>query len=213
MLNELISRYPCLAICKDEIVSATNTIIKSYENGGKLLICGNGGSCADADHISGELMKGFLLKRPLSENQIKNMTTNNPAISEELISKLQGSLPAIPLHCFAALNSAFANDVDPDLIYAQNVLGLGKSGDVIICISTSGNAKNVFAAANVAKSLGITVIGLTGEKGGKLRDFADICIKVPEFETFKIQELHLPVYHYICSSCGSSLFQSVIFKF
>jgi len=206
MLNELISRYPCLAICKDEIVSATNTIIKSYENGGKLLICGNGGSCADADHISGELMKGFLLKRPLSENQIKNMTTNNPAISEELISKLQGSLPAIPLHCFAALNSAFANDVDPDLIYAQNVLGLGKSGDVIICISTSGNAKNVFAAANVAKSLGITVIGLTGEKGGKLRDFADICIKVPEFETFKIQELHLPVYHYICAAVEAHFF-------
>ncbi len=208
MINELVSRYPSLISCKNDIKATINALIKCYENGGKLLICGNGGSCADADHISGELLKGFLLKRPLSSEQIASMKANNPQIDDEIISKLQNGLPAIPLHCFAALSTAFANDVDPSLIYAQTVLGLGTENDVIVCISTSGNANNVFAAANTAKALGITVIGLTGEKGGKLKDIADICIRVPENETFKIQELHLPVYHCICAAVEAHFFNS-----
>lgn len=208
MINELIERYPCLISCKDEIEEAIEKIIKCYENGGKVLICGNGGSCADADHISGELMKGFLKKRPLSDEQIKLMKKSNPQINDELLSKLQNPLTAIPLHSFAALSSAYANDVDPSLIYAQTVFGLGKKDDIIICISTSGNAGNVFSAANTAKALGLTIIGLTGEKGGKLKDFADICIRVPETETFKIQELHLPVYHCICAAVEAHFFNN-----
>ncbi len=208
MINELTNRYPSLLSCKKEISDAINKLISCYENGGKLLICGNGGSCADADHISGELMKGFLLKRPLSDEQIALMKKNNPEINNEILCKLQNALTAIPLHSFAALGTAFANDVDPNLLYAQTVLGLGRKGDVIICISTSGNAENVFAAANTAKALGLTVIGLTGEKGGKLKDIADICIRVPETETFKIQELHLPVYHCICAAVEAHFFNS-----
>lgn len=207
MINELIERYPSLISCKEEIEKTIEKIIKCYENGGKLLICGNGGSCADADHISGELMKGFLKKRPLSDEQVSLMQKNNPQISDELLSKLQNPLTAIPLHPFAALSSAYANDVDPSLIYAQAVFGLGKKDDIIICISTSGNAGNVFSAANVAKALGLTVIGLTGEKGGKLKKFADICIRVPESETFKIQEFHLPVYHCICAAVEAYFFK------
>ena len=207
MINELIERYPSLISCKEEIEKTIEKIIKCYENGGKLLICGNGGSCADADHISGELMKGFLKKRPLSDEQVSLMQKNNPQISDELLSKLQNPLTAIPLHPFAALSSAYANDVDPSLIYAQAVFGLGKKDDIIICISTSGNAGNVFSAANVAKALGLTVIGLTGEKGGKLKEFADICIRVPESETFKIQEFHLPVYHCICAAVEAYFFK------
>ena len=207
MINELIERYPSLISCKEEIEKTIEKIIKCYENGGKLLICGNGGSCADADHISGELMKGFLKKRPLSDEQVSLMQKNNPQISDELLSKLQNPLTAIPLHPFAALSSAYANDVDPSLIYAQAVFGLGKKDDIIICISTSGNAENVFSAANVAKALGLTVIGLTGEKGGKLKEFADICIRVPDSETFKIQEFHLPVYHCICAAVEAYFFK------
>lgn len=200
MLNELLKRYPVLKDCKDDIIAARDTIIKCYESGGKLLLCGNGGSCADCDHIVGELMKGFLRKRPLSENQKQQMRNNCAFINDDVLDKLQNALPAISLPNIAALNSAFCNDVDPELIYAQSLMSLGKENDVLVSISTSGNSKNVFAASTVAKSLGIKVIGLTGGTGGKLKEIVDICVTVPEKETYKIQELHLPVYHYICAS-------------
>ena len=199
MLNELIKRYPVLSVCAEEVDKAVNAIISSYEKGGKLLLCGNGGSCADCDHISGELLKGFLKKRPLSQSQKEKMKENCPELTENELQLLQGGLPAVSLPSLSALNSAFCNDVDPELIYAQSTLALGKAGDVMIAISTSGNAKNVAAAVKVAKGIGMTVIGLTGKDGGKLRELCDICIIAPENETYKIQELHLPVYHAICA--------------
>lgn len=206
MMNELMKRYPSLAFCKTEIGQAVKAMIRCYEHGGKVMICGNGGSCADADHIVGELMKGFLKKRPLSGEKKQEMLTRCPELDGVLLGKLQGGLPAVSLCSLTALNSAFCNDVDPELIYAQSVLGLGDPGDILICISTSGNAKNVFAAAQVAKALGLTVIGLTGMGGGKLGKTADICICVPEKETFKVQELHLPVYHYLCAATEARFF-------
>ena len=199
MLNELMERYPSLAVCKKEIEAAAQAWINCYENGGKLMACGNGGSCADSEHIVGELMKGFLKKRPLSQEQIAEMKKNNPDVEDAWLAKLQGGLPAFALPSFSALNTAFCNDVDPELIYAQPLMGMGKPGDILVCISTSGNSKNVVAAAHVGKALGLQVIALTGETGGKLKNLADICICVPETETFKVQELHLPVYHYLCA--------------
>jgi len=195
MLNELIRRYPVLEICKEDIETAKDALIECYKNDGKVLICGNGGSCADSDHIVGELMKGFLKQRPLSEEQKTEMKNNTSLVDDELLSKLQGGLPAIALPSFTALNSAFCNDVDSELIYAQSLMGLARKNDVLIAISTSGNSKNVFGAVKVAKALGIKVIGLTGNTGGKLKEFSDISICAPETETFKIQELHLSIYH------------------
>ena len=199
MLNELMERYPSLTVCKKEIEAAAQAWINCYENGGKLMACGNGGSCADSEHIVGELMKGFLKKRPLSAEKIAEMKKNNPDVEDAWLAKLQGGLPAFALPSFGALNTAFCNDVDPELIYAQPLMGMGKPGDILVCISTSGNSKNVVAAAHVGKALGLQVIALTGQTGGKLKNLADICICVPETETFKGQELHLPVYHYLCA--------------
>lgn len=206
MLNELLTRYPVLKGCEKDIVAAKDALIACYENGGKLMLCGNGGSCADCDHIVGELMKGFVKMRPLSDEKKQSMKKASPALDDELLGKLQCGLPAISLPSLPVLNSAFCNDVDPELIYAQSLLALAKPGDVLIAISTSGNAKNVFAAVKVARALGVTVIGLTGCKGGKLREYADIPICVPESETFKIQELHLPVYHYLCAAVEAHFF-------
>ena len=206
MLNELITRYPILASCKDDIALAAQTLINCYKKGGKLLICGNGGSCADSDHIVGELLKGFLKKRPLSDEKKQEMKANYPDISEDVLEKLQGSLPAIALPSITALNTAFCNDVDPALMYAQSVVGLGNPGDMLIAISTSGNSVNAVGAAKVAKALGLTVVALTGKGGGKLGEIADIAVRVPETETFKIQELHLPVYHYICAAVEAEFF-------
>lgn len=206
MLNELIERYPILSKEKETIYSVAQKLIECYKNGGKLMICGNGGSCADGEHIVGELMKGFLSKRPIPETQKKVMKDNCPEIPESYLDNLQMALPAIALPSFTALNSAFCNDVDPELMYAQILMGLARKGDILLGISTSGNSKNVYAAALTAKALGVTVIGLTGNGGGKLADISDICIKVPETETFKIQELHLPVYHYLCAAVEEEFF-------
>ena len=186
-------------MCESEIKRAIEEIIECYEKGGKLLLCGNGGSCADCDHIVGELMKGFLKKRPLDESKKAEMREKCAELDDATLSKLQSGLGAISLPSITALGSAFNNDVDPELTYAQATLALGKAGDVFIGLSTSGNAKNVAAAARVAKGLGMTVIGMSGEGGGKLAALSDIAIRVPESETFKIQELHLPVYHAICA--------------
>lgn len=207
MLKTLIERYPVLESAKEDIVKAAKEIIGCYENGGKVLLCGNGGSCADCDHIVGELMKGFLKMRPLSEDKKAQMKALSPTLDDELLSKLQGALPAVSLPNISALNSAFCNDVDPELIYAQSLMSLGKKGDVLVAMSTSGNSKNVFAAAKVAKGLGVTVIGLTGKTGGKLKEICDLCICAPETETFKIQELHLPIYHYLCAEVEAHFFE------
>lgn len=200
MINELLLRYPQLNFCKEDIENAVKAIINCYESGGKLILCGNGGSCADCDHIVGELMKGFLKSRPLSEEKQTEMKNNCDLVDDELLNKLQGGLPAISLPSITALNSAFCNDVDPELMYAQPLMSLVDENDILIGLSTSGNSKNVYGAVKVAKALGIKVIGLTGVTGGMLNGVADICIKAPETETFKIQELHLPIYHYLCAA-------------
>lgn len=200
MINELLNRYSSLCECKEDIEKAAKAIIECYENGGKLLLCGNGGSCADCEHIVGEMMKGFLKKRPLNDSKKAEMKSKCDLVDDELLSKLQCGLPAVAIPSINALNSAFCNDVDPELVYAQPLMSLAKENDILIGISTSGNSKNVFGAVKVGKGLGIKVIGLTGALGGKLKDIADICICAPETETFKIQELHLPIYHYICAA-------------
>lgn len=207
MLNELLNRYPSLCGCKPEIEDAAKAIIDCYKKGGKLLLCGNGGSCADCDHIVGELMKGFLKKRPINDSKKAEMKSRCDLVDDELLSKLQGGLPAIAIPSITALNSAFCNDVDPELVYAQPLMALAKDKDILIGISTSGNSKNVFGAVKVAKALGIKVIGLTGKTGGKLKESADICICAPETETFKIQELHLPIYHYLCAAVEEHFFK------
>lgn len=207
MINELLNRYSSLCECKEDIEKAAKAIIECYENGGKLLLCGNGGSCADCEHIVGEMMKGFLKKRPLNDSKKAEMKSKCDLVDDELLSKLQCGLPAVAIPSIDALNSAFCNDVDPELVYAQPLMSLAKENDILIGISTSGNSKNVFGAVKVAKALGIKVIGLTGKKGGKLKETADICICAPETETFKIQELHLPIYHYICAAVEEHFFQ------
>lgn len=207
MINELISRYPVLQSSKEDILSAKQAIIACYENGGKLILCGNGGSAADCDHIVGELMKGFLKKRPLSDEKKAQMKQNCNLVDDELLSKLQGALPAISLPSITAFNTALCNDTDPKLIYAQSLMSLAEKGDILIAISTSGNSGNIFAAAKVAKALGVKVIALTGEDGGKLKDLADISICAGETETFKIQELHLPIYHYLCAAVENHFFK------
>ena len=198
MLNELVMRYPVLGIVRDDVNKAYSLLEACYENGGKLLIAGNGGRAADAEHIVGELMKGFVKRRPLPKELKRALIDTDPIRGSELSEKLQQGLPAIALTNHAALSSAFANDVDGMLSYAQQVNGYGKEGDVFLGISTSGNSENVMYAAVTAKAKGMKVIGLTGRDGGKLAKLADVAIVVPEQETYKIQELHLPIYHALC---------------
>lgn len=206
MIKELLSRYPNLNSCSDAIVNTKKELIKCYQSGGKLLLCGNGGSCSDCEHIAGELMKGFLKMRPLTDEKKTQMKAACPLVEDEMLNQLQRGLPAIPLSSFTALNSAFCNDVNAELVYAQTLIALAKEQDVLFAISTSGNSKNVVNAAKVAKALGIIVISLTGRDGGKIRELSDICICVPEIETYKIQELHLPIYHYLCAEIEKHFF-------
>ena len=198
MLEELIGRYPVLEPCRESIRQAYQALEECFLAGGKLLVAGNGGSAADSDHIVGELMKGFVKKRPLPDSLVQALKEAEPQRGAELSQKLQGALPAIALTNHVALSSAFANDVDGILSYAQQVNGYGNRGDVFLGISTSGNAENVMYAAVTARAKGMKIIGLTGRDGGKLGAFADISIVVPKQETYQIQELHLPVYHALC---------------
>ena len=206
MLNELIKRYPALSVCEGDISTALDVITECYRKGGKLLLCGNGGSSADCDHIVGELMKDFLIKRPLGEDLKARMRNRLPTIDEGMLDELQLGLPAVSLPSITGFNTAFCNDRDPELVYAQGVLALAGENDVLVAISTSGNAKNVVHAAEVAKGLGLKVIGLSGMTGGKLKGLSDVCICVPECETYKIQEMHLAVYHFICAEIERRFF-------
>ncbi len=187
-LTNLLQRRPELAGASQSILQAYEVLRKSFRSGGKVLLCGNGGSAADADHWAGELLKGFCQDRPLSKKERSGL---RPAIA----AKLQGALPAIPLTSFPAASTAFGNDVDPDLAYAQLTSALGRRGDVFVGLSTSGNAKNVCAAAEVARAKGLKVIALTGASGGKLKPLTDVCICAPTRETYRAQEYHLPIYH------------------
>ena len=195
-MENLLKRYPSLALCREDIEKALELMIDTYKNGGKVLVCGNGGSAADSEHIVGELMKGFMLKRTVTDERIP----------EHLRCGLQGALPAISLPSQSAILSAFINDVDPEMMYAQLVYGYAKENDLVIGLSTSGNSKNVVNAIEVAKCVGAKTLALTGEKESKLSELCDVCIKVPETETYKIQELHLPVYHYLCAQIEADVF-------
>ena len=199
-LETLIKRYPALSVCEEEIEKAYEIMEECFATGHKLLIAGNGGSCADGEHIAGELMKGFKLSRKCTEEFAKKLKSIDAERGAELAEKLQGGLPTIALDNHQALNTAYVNDVENGglLTYAQQVYGYGKAGDVLLGISTSGNSKNVAYATVVARAKGMKVIGLTGAKGGNLVSAADVTIKVPETETYMIQELHLPVYHCLC---------------
>ena len=197
-IEVLVNRYPVLNSVKDEIVEAYFLLVESYKNEGKLLIAGNGGSAADAAHIVGELMKGFKLPRKLNENFTDKLISENEELGTVLAESLQGALPAIALDGHPALSTAYMNDCEPLLCFAQQVNGYGKAGDVFLGISTSGNSKNILYAATTAHAKGMKVIGLTGAKDSKLTQMSDVCIKVPQTETYMIQELHLPVYHCLC---------------
>ena len=203
-MNELIKRYPALAVCEKDIDAAANALCGVFRSGGKLLICGNGGSAADCEHISGELLKGFLDKREIPQREREEMISRCPAVAPYL-DKLQTGFPAIPLPSLSSLISAAANDLDPALAYAQAVMALGRPGDALIAISTSGNAENVYNAALTAKAKGMTVVALTGKTGGRLAETADAAVRVPETETYRVQEYHLPVYHYLCAEVEKEL--------
>ena len=197
-LTRLIERYPELEICKEDIRKAYELLELAYSNNRKLLVCGNGGSASDSEHIVGELMKEFKLKRKVFHEQASALKEIDLEMGTVLAENLQGALPAISLTGHSSLTTAFMNDAMPELAFAQQVNGYGKPGDVYLGISTSGNSKNVLYAAITAKSNGLKVIGLTGQKESRLMELADVCIRVPETETYKIQELHLPVYHCLC---------------
>lgn len=197
-LNLLIERYPKLAVCKEDIKNTYELLEAAYSNGHKLLVCGNGGSASDSEHIVGELMKEFKLKRMVFSDHAAALKAIDPELGQVLADHLQGALPAISLTGHSSLQTAYMNDAVPELVFAQQVNGYGKPGDVFLGISTSGNSKNVLYAAVNAKAKGLKVIGLTGAKENRLMKYADVCIRVPETETYKIQELHLPVYHCLC---------------
>ena len=197
-IDQLIARYPSLSVCKSDIEKAAEALIKCFENGGKLLVAGNGGSCADSDHITGELLKSFCKKRRPSEDFITKIKSIDSETGSYLSDKLQGSLPAIALTNNTALMTASLNDVDGNVMFAQQVNGYGNKGDVFLGISTSGNSKDIVYPTVVAKAKGLVTVALTGKNGGKLKELADISIIVPQNETFMIQELHLPVYHALC---------------
>jgi D-sedoheptulose 7-phosphate isomerase len=205
-IQQLIQRYPALEIVKKDISAAFEIIANSYANGGKLLIAGNGGSASDAEHIAGELMKTFEKKRTLPDSFIMDIKKVNIEIAEYLIPRMQPGLPTIALSGHASLNTACINDIDGNITFAQQVYGYGKETDVLLAISTSGNSKNVLYAAAVAKAKKLKIIALSGGSGGALRNFADVNIIVPETETFKIQELHLPVYHCLCQMLENHFF-------
>lgn len=197
-LDLLVQRYPVLVVCKEDIEKAYRILEECYTHDGKLLIAGNGGSAADSEHIAGELMKRFKTPRPVPADFAEKLQEVDSVRGPELAKNLEQGLMAIPLVAHEALSTAYINDVDGLGVFAQQLYGFGRPGDVFLGISTSGNSKNIMSATVVARALGLKVIGLTGAKGGELADVADVAIRVPETETFMIQELHLPVYHCLC---------------
>jgi D-sedoheptulose 7-phosphate isomerase len=210
ILNDLIDRLPVLNPIRDRIAQAADMLIDTYSRGGKVLICGNGGSAADSEHIAGELLKGFLLRRPLT-TQLKDdlavrLAERGLKLSDDVLLRLQMGLPAVSLVSQVAIGSAIANDLGADLVYAQQTLALGRPGDLLIGLSTSGNAQNVIQAVLVAGGLGMKTLGMTGANGGLLAQMADVCLKMPADATPLIQELHLPVYHVLCAIVEQAFF-------
>ncbi len=196
-MEELLRRYPALSQCKEDIIAALDLIIDTYKNKKKILVCGNGGSAADCEHIVGELMKGFMKKRVVNDERIPERLRNN----------LQGALPAISLPSQTAVLSAFINDVAPDMMYAQLVYGYADKDDLVIGISTSGNSENIVSAIETANAVGAKTLSLTGSRQSRLSEISTVTIRVPETETYKVQEYHLPVYHYLCAGAEKYFFE------
>jgi len=206
-MKELLIRYPQLEVCKNDIITGLELMKQTYNDGGKILLCGNGGSCADCEHIVGELMKGFMSKRIIIGDLADKIKNEYPGEGEYIVSHLQGALPAISLPSQTAVISAFANDVASDMVYAQLVFGYGKKEDLLIGITTSGNSKNVINALKVAKSLGMKTLAMTGETKGMADEICDVVIKAPASETYLVQEYHLPIYHWLCAKLEKLFFE------
>lgn len=206
-LEKLSQDYPQLEACKGSIEEAFNLVKNCYAGNGKVLVCGNGGSAADSEHIVGELMKGFQLKRRICEEDERKIKFIAGGEAEYICSNLQGALPAISLVSQVAVASAYINDIAADMVFAQMVYGYAREGDVLIGLSTSGNSINVINAIKVAKAFGVKTIGMTGMNGGKMRGLCDVTICVPSEITYKIQEYHLPVYHTLCSMIEYEFFE------
>ncbi len=204
-LDELIARNPSLNSVRAELEKAFYNLYDCYRSGGKLLICGNGGSAADSEHIVGELMKSFKMKRKIDSTvseKLREMGEDGVNLAE----KLEGALPAIALSGHTALSTAFGNDKDGFMVFAQQVYGYGCAGDVLICLTTSGNSQNCVYAAEVARAKGMTVVAITGEGGGRMKSLSDVCVALPERETYLVQELTLPVYHWLCAELETAFF-------
>ena len=204
-MTDLISRYPALSKVAGEIESAYELLKNTYESGKKVLLCGNGGSAADCDHIAGELMKSFKIKRPISSALSEKLTAMGQD-GVDLASLLEAGLPAISLCEHNSLSTAYANDRNPYAVFAQQLSVLGCEGDTLIALTTSGNSKNCLYAATVAKAKNMNVITVTGALGGKISALADVAIKLPETETYLVQELTLPLYHYLCAELEKYFF-------
>lgn len=194
----LIDRYSLLEKVQEDIIHAYLIMEECYEHDGKLLIAGNGGSAADSEHIAGELMKKFQIPRPITSQLANKLVDIDPVRGRDLATKLECGLTALPLVAHEALSTAYSNDVDGLGVFAQQLFGFGRSGDVFLAISTSGNSRNIMLATVVARAIGIKIIGFTGANGGELASVADVCVKAPQTETYMIQELHLPIYHCWC---------------
>lgn len=206
IFEELFVRYPSLDVCRQDIKHAYDLICDTYCNGGTVFICGNGGSCADSEHIVGELLKSFKFKRKIDADIDKSLRALG-CDGVELADMLEGALPAVALTSHPALTTAFMNDTEPSMTFAQQLLGLGRKGDLLISISTSGNSKNCVYAATVARAKGIATVALTGVNESRLSEVSDVSIKVPECETYRVQELHLPVYHALCAMVEKTFFE------
>ena len=207
-IRTLLQRYPELESVKESIGEAFDVLAECYEKQGKLLVAGNGGSAADSEHIVGELMKSFVLDRRVEPGFASALRSVDATLGEALSNHLQGALPAIALDGHLALTTAYMNDCEPLLCFAQHLYGYGKTGDVFLGISTSGNSKNILYAAVTARAKGMKVIGLTGEKESRLSAISDVCIRVPQSETYKVQELHLPIYHCLCLMLEEHFFRN-----
>ncbi|XID93450.1 SIS domain-containing protein [Paenibacillaceae bacterium WGS1546] len=197
-LSRTMAQYPELRACERDIVRAYERLRDCFRGGGKLLLCGNGGSASDCEHIVGELMKGFLSERPIGREFRDKLERSGASDAAYLIDHLQGALPAISLVGSSAFMTAYANDVAADMAFAQQVFGYGKPGDVLFAISTSGNSANVLRALEVARAIGLRTVGLTGRTGGRMKELCDVAIRVPADRTPDVQERHLPIYHTLC---------------
>lgn len=209
IFTALFTQVPALTVCQERIGQAYHLLQECYQEGGKLLICGNGGSAADAEHIVGELMKSFMVKRPIRAEARAQLQALFPAEGDYLADHLQGALPAIALTGQLALATAFLNDVAGDMIFAQQLYGYAQSKDILLAISTSGNSKNVLNAVKVARALGVKSIGLTGQNGGQFNGLCDVVVRVPANEVYLIQEYHLPIYHTLCRMLEVAFFGGV----